>query len=145
MSDSISLGLEVILTIDANEHVVKGKIAKQLKNLGLVEAFCAKFNPRGGPASCFRGRHQIDGVWHASKIVPTVVTICPYDFGIGDHRSYVVDFQMNSILGELSVQSRVMKKRHITCSFPTIVQRCLKRAEVQFQLHIMPLKIQQLK
>ena len=30
-SDSMSSGLEVILTVDANEHVVKGKLAKQLK------------------------------------------------------------------------------------------------------------------
>ena len=62
IADSISLGLEVILTVDANEHVVKGKLAKQLNNLGLVEAFCTKFNPEGGPASYFRGRHQIDGL-----------------------------------------------------------------------------------
>ena len=52
----------MILTVDANEHVVKGKLAKQLKNLGLVEAFCTKFNLEGGPASYFIGRNQIDGV-----------------------------------------------------------------------------------
>ena len=50
-SDSISLGLDVILTIDANEHVVEGKLAKQLKNLGIIEAFCTEFNPEGVPAS----------------------------------------------------------------------------------------------
>ena len=53
MSDSMSSHLEVILPVDANEHAVKGKLAKQLKNLGLVEAFCAKFNPEGVPDSCF--------------------------------------------------------------------------------------------
>ena len=61
-SDSRSSGLEVILMVDANEHVVKGKLAKQKKNLGLVEVFCTKFNLEGGPASYFRGRHQIHGV-----------------------------------------------------------------------------------
>ena len=59
-SDSISLSLEVLLTVDTYEHVVKGKLAKQLKNLGLVKVSCTRFNPEGGPASYFRGRHQID-------------------------------------------------------------------------------------
>ena len=40
----------MILTVDANENVVKGKIARQLKNLEMVKSFCAKFNPKGGGA-----------------------------------------------------------------------------------------------
>ena len=48
-SDSMLSGFEVILTVDANEHVVKGKLSRQLKNLGMVEAVCTKFNPEGGP------------------------------------------------------------------------------------------------
>ena len=38
VSDSMSQGLEVILTVDTNEHVVKGKLAKQLKNLGFFRS-----------------------------------------------------------------------------------------------------------
>ena len=55
--DSISSGLEVILTVDVNEHVAKGKLAQQLNALGLREAYCTKFNSEGGPAQCFRCRH----------------------------------------------------------------------------------------
>ena len=50
----------MILTVDTNEHVVKGKLARKLRNLGMAETFCTKFNPLGGCASYFRGRHQID-------------------------------------------------------------------------------------
>ena len=64
----MAAGMEVILTVDSNEHVVKGQLAKQLQNLGLAEAYCTKFDSEGGPASYFRGRHQIDGVWHTSKL-----------------------------------------------------------------------------
>ena len=51
IAESISLRLEVILTLDENDHVVKGKLSRQLKNLGLVEVFCTKFNPEGDPDS----------------------------------------------------------------------------------------------
>ena len=132
IEESICLGLEVILTVDANEYVVKGKIARKLKNLGLVEAFCTKINPEGGPASYFRGRHYVDGVWYTHKIVPTVVTIFPYHFSAGNNGAYVVEFQMDNILDKLSVPMCILNKRRLICSFPIIVQRYIKRAEAQF-------------
>ena len=46
----------------AGETVVKGQLAKQLQHLGLAEAHCSKFDSDGGPASYFRGKHQIDGI-----------------------------------------------------------------------------------
>ena len=39
IAEFISLGLQLILIVDINEHVVKGKLARQMKNLGMVEAF----------------------------------------------------------------------------------------------------------
>ena len=144
IAEHISLGLEVILTVDANEHVVK-KLSRQLNNLGMVEAFFANFNPEGSPASYFRGRHQIEGVWYIRKIVPTAVSICTHHFDTGDHRAYVVDFQMNSMLGELSISLCVPNRRRLTCSFPIIVQRYLERDYDQFQLHNIPFKIHLLK
>ena len=36
-SSSITAKLEVFLTVDANEHVAKGQLVKQLQNLGLAE------------------------------------------------------------------------------------------------------------
>ena len=107
-------GLEVILTVDANEHVVEGKLTRQLKNLGIVEAFCTKFNPEGGPASCFRGRHQIDGVWGNRNILSTAVSFFPYHFGAGYHRAHVVEFQMNRMLGELYFSLCSLNKRLLT-------------------------------
>ena len=99
-------------------------------------------NPEGGSASCFRVRHQVDGVWSTRKIVPTVVPGCPCHFGSGDHRAYAVDFQMNKMHDELSVSSCVLNKRRLTFSFPMIVQRFLELVESQLQLHDVPFKIQ---
>ena len=92
IAQSISSELEVILTADANEHAVKGKVARQLKNLGIVEAYCTKFDHAGRLTLWFRGRHQIDEVWHICNTAPTAATIYPYCFGTGDHRVQVADF-----------------------------------------------------
>ena len=73
------------------------------------------------------------------------VTICPFHFGVGYHRAYVVDFQINSVIGEPSVPLCVLNKRRLTSPFPTLVKRHLKRDEAQLQLHKFLLKIQQLK
>ena len=39
IAQSISSVLEVILTVDANEHVVKGKLSRHIRNLGMSEVF----------------------------------------------------------------------------------------------------------
>ena len=56
ITDYIESGLEVILTVDKNEQMVKGKFDRELQNLGLVEAFRNKFKSTG-PVSYFRGQH----------------------------------------------------------------------------------------
>ena len=142
ISNSMAVGLEVILTIDSNEHLVKGRLAKQLQHLGLAEAYCTKFDSDGGPASFFRGKHQIDGIWYTRNVIPTAVSFCPFHFGVGDHRMYTVDFQLTSVLGELSVPLHVINKRRLICTNKIVVNRYLERAEKQLTLHNIPQKIQ---
>lgn len=74
-----------------------------------------------------------------------MVIIYLFHFGACDNRAYVVHFQMNSILGELSVPLHSVNKRRLTCSFTVVVKRCLKRAEDQLQFHNVSFQIQQLK
>ena len=89
ITDDVDLGREVILTVNANNHVVKVKLTKQLQNLGLVEAYFNDFK-HTCPASCFRDRHHIDGVWEICNIVYSSMVACPFIFGAGDHRTYAV-------------------------------------------------------
>ena len=84
IADSIEPGVEVMLTVDVNDRMVTGKLARQLWNLGLVEAYCNKFKSTG-PTSYFRGRHQIDGECYTHNIIPTSVSACNFHFGVGDH------------------------------------------------------------
>ena len=144
ITDSIESGLQVILTMDTNEHMVTGKLDRQLQKLGLVEAYSDKFKSLG-PASCFRGRHQVDGVWCTRGIVPTSVSTCPFNFGAGDHIVYEVDFQVKIIVGDLALPLFSPNKRCLMSSFLIIVQRYPERSEAQFTLYKIPFRFHKLK
>ena len=88
---------KVILSADINEHVIDGVLSRELKNLGMVEAHVKKFN-LPGPASHITGRLPIDGVWVSNDVTPTVVSVFPHKFGVGDHRVILVDFNLDQLI-----------------------------------------------
>ena len=51
----------IILVADINEHVVNGKLAKELKRIGMIDAYFRKFN-LPGPALHVTGSIPIDRV-----------------------------------------------------------------------------------
>ena len=73
ITESIESGIEVILTVDSNEHVVKGKLSCQIHNVGIVEAYSNNFKS-AGLASCFRSTHHVDSVWCTRNVVPASVS-----------------------------------------------------------------------
>ena len=75
-----------------------GQIHKQLTSLGLIE-MSKLFSNKPPPATYFRDRHQIDAVWVTPNINPTTVSITPFYFGAGNHRLFILDFQLETILG----------------------------------------------
>lgn len=79
----------------------------------MTEAYCAKINPEGGPASCFRDKHQIDGVQNTRSMVPTSVSIYTFHFRVDNHRAHVADCKLNGILGELSEMLRSLDRRRL--------------------------------
>lgn len=145
ISEYISSGFEVILTVDSNEHIVKGKLAQQLRLIGLKEAYCAKSNSDGSPTLHFRDRHQIDGVWCTSNIVPAAISLYPFNFGAGDHHAYAVNFDLHNILGKLAMPLCTLNKRRLIYSFRSVVQRYLTCVETQLNLHNILNKLRQLK
>ena len=140
--DTIDLGSEVLWSVDANEHVIKDKLALQLQKL--VEAYDKNLKT-AVPASCFRGIYQIDSIWNTNNIMPTIVSMTPFHFGVGDQKFYVVDFQIKSILVDLAIPLFSSNKRHVMWFFPIFVQRYLEREEPQFTLHNITFTTQQLK
>ena len=124
--------------------MVKCKISQQLRNLWLVEACYNKFKTVG-PASYFIDRHQIDGVWFTRNTVIKSVAMYSFHFEVGDHRAYMVDFQVNSTLGELATRLNSPNKILSTWSFPIIFQWRSEIEESKFNLRKTDFKIKQLK
>ena len=88
---------KVILAADINEYVINGKLPKELKRIGMIEAHVKKFNlPR--LASHITSSEPIDGVWVTDDVTPTEVSILPHKFSAGDHRVILVDFNLDQIL-----------------------------------------------
>jgi hypothetical protein len=50
-------------------------------------------------ATFFRGSKQIDGVWATKDIQVVNACIMPAGYGVGDHRLFVVDFRLQSLVG----------------------------------------------
>ena len=64
----------IILAVDINEHAVDRKLVKELKRIGMIDAYFKKFNSPG-PASYVMGSVPIDRVWVTGNVIPLVVSI----------------------------------------------------------------------
>ena len=64
------------MAVDINEYVVNGKLAKELKRIGMIDAYFRKFN-LPGPALYVMGSALIDRVWTIGNITPIAVSILP--------------------------------------------------------------------
>ena len=94
-------GEQLILCLDANENIYHGKLGRhltELDGLGMKEVV-EEFTMQKLGATHFRGSEPIDGVWATGDI--TVINACmmPVGFGVGNHRLFVVDFAMTTLVG----------------------------------------------
>ena len=87
----------IILAADINEYAVTGKLAKELKRIGMIDVYFRKFN-LPGPASHVTGSALIDRVWTTGNVIPIAVSILSQKFGVADHRVILVDFNFDQIV-----------------------------------------------
>ena len=90
----------MILMMDANDHVLTGRLCRQLTqdSIGLQEItkdhigeLCPKMH--------IRGSRPIDGVWATPDITVTGVKWLNFPDSPGDHRSCIFDFTTLSATG----------------------------------------------
>ena len=87
--------------MDANEHVLDGKLCRQLTMPGidLVEAV-HRYTGLPSPPTFFRGSKPIDGIWVSPELEVEAVSILPFHKDIGDHRPIIIDITNASLIGE---------------------------------------------
>ena len=95
---SAAKGFEIAPSLHANEHMIKGKLAKSFMEIGLVEAYVHKFKNLG-LASCFIGINKIYRMHSSKKIIPLSLNIYPFYLGVGNNQSCTVSLKINSVLG----------------------------------------------
>jgi hypothetical protein len=88
--------------MDHNEHTYNGPLGRVLvdmEGLGLQEAVLRHTGKRTG-ATFFRGSKPINGLWVTSNLDIANVCVMPFGYGIGDHRMFVLDIAMESLVGK---------------------------------------------
>lgn len=83
-------GDRIILMMDANDHVLTGKLCRQLTSEGIgLREITKAFHGELCPFTHIRGSRPIDGVWATDDITITGVKWLPFEESPGDHRAYI--------------------------------------------------------
>jgi hypothetical protein len=94
-------GDRLVVCLDANEDIYKKSIGKALtdpEGLNMSEVVGTFTGEKLG-ATYFRGSKPIDGIWATQDVTIMGACVMPAGFGVGDHRLFVVDIQMASMIG----------------------------------------------
>ena len=94
-------GDRILLFIDANEHVISGKIGKSLTHraLGLHE-ISHKFWGTTPPHTYIDGSLPIDGVFASPELEVSNYMSLSFHESVGDHRTMIVEITSRSMFGQ---------------------------------------------
>lgn len=113
-------GQRLIVCLDANDDIYRSVLGKALTDahgLDMVEVVGHKTGSKL-PATHVRGQRPIDAVWATKDITVTNACCLPIGYGIGDHRSFMIDFLTSSLVG-IDPQSIVHPKaRRLNTKIP---------------------------
>jgi hypothetical protein len=87
--------------MDHNKHVINGPLGKELadkEGLDLHEAIVQHTGTSPG-ATFFRGSKPINGMWVSSNLEISNACMMLFGYGIGDHRTFILDIPIESLVG----------------------------------------------
>ncbi len=94
-------GERIILFMVHNKHVINeplGKVLADEEGLDLHEAIVQHTGTSSG-ATFFRGSKPINGMWVLSNLKISNACVMPFGYGIGDHRAFILDIPIESLVG----------------------------------------------
>jgi hypothetical protein len=94
-------GDKIILFMDHNKHVTKGVLGKALGDRDGLDLHEANIHHMGKipGATFFRGSKHIDGLWVSGDMDISNACVMPFGYGAGDHRTYILDIPIKSLVG----------------------------------------------
>ncbi len=90
-----------MLCLDANKNIYRAELGRQLTDLhglGMWEVV-GNFTGKQLGATFFRGSKPINAIWVTSDLKVAHACVMPVGHGVGNHRLFVVDFAMASMIG----------------------------------------------
>ena len=87
--------------MDHNDYVYDGQLGRALADPdgpGLCKAILYHTEKRTR-ATFFRGSKPIDGLWVTSDINISNACVMPFGYGVEDHRLFVLDVMIESLIG----------------------------------------------
>jgi hypothetical protein len=83
----------------------------------------------------FHGSKPINGVWATKDIQVVNVCIMPAGFGVSDHRMFVVQFWLQSLVGASPPKVVRVAARQLNTTIPHVAERYVKRLEDLYISH----------
>jgi hypothetical protein len=129
-------GDRIILMMDANEHVLSGKLCRQLTRDGIdLREITKDVLGELCPHTHSRGRRPIDGVWATPDITVTGVKWLTFADSPGDHRACIFDFTTLSATGTSEKKIVRPKCRRLSTKNQRSVDNYVRELETQFERH----------
>ena len=125
-------GERLLIFADMNEHIINGKLAKQLFSLDLEEA-THLFWTDEEPHTYIDGKIPIDGVYHSRELEIVSSLQLSFHEGVGDHRTVLVDITSRSLLGQDKFKILRPAARRLNSSDKTSTERYVKYVEKELE------------
>ena len=134
-------GDRVALFLDANKNLKKGKLQHILKKLGMHDAI--KYRAKiPGPATWYRGKWQIDGVFLLRGLECSKARFLPLWSGIGNHQPIVLDIPHQVLYGEQNLQIVWPLSRRLQYGQEKSMTKYIQYLMKYFKLHKIDAKLQ---
>ncbi len=89
--------------MDHNEHVIEGNLGKALVDRDRLDLREAILHHNGAcpGVTFFQGSKPIDGLWLwvSSNLDISNACVMPFEYGVGDHRVFILDISIEAFVG----------------------------------------------
>ncbi len=113
-------GGKLILFMDHNEHITKGALVQSLADKDGLDMREAVIQHTGmhPDATYFCGSKPIDGFWVTNNINVSNASVMPFGYGVGNHRAFIVDIPIKSLVGHSPVKITQPAGRRLNSKLP---------------------------
>ena len=135
-------GDRLIVMMDANEHVLSGRLCRQMTTDGInLREITKEYIGTLCPHTYIDGSQPIDGVWATPDITITGVKWLPFALSPGDHRACIFEFTTLSAIGNTEKRIVYPACRRLTSRNGRSVEHYTEEMLRQFKFHNMEARL----